>query len=124
MDFSAATKQLRRRLGPRVVRTDRESRWAASFDSSKIEFPPAAVVFPRLRGDIAAVLELANRHRVPVTVRGRGTSLTGSAAPGRGGWVVDMTGWKKVRIDAETGMAQVETGATVAAIQRAAELRG
>jgi glycolate oxidase len=124
MDFSAATKQLRRRLGPRVVRTDRESRWAASFDSSKIEFPPAAVVFPRLRGDIAAVLELANRHRVPVTVRGRGTSLTGSAAPVRGGWVLDLHRWNRVRIDARAGLAQVGAGATVERIQSAAERKG
>jgi glycolate oxidase len=69
-------------------------------------------------------LELANRHRVPVTVRGRGTSLTGSAAPFRGGWVVDMLGWKKIRIDAEAGMAQVQAGAKVADIQAATEAKG
>jgi glycolate oxidase len=124
MDFSSATKQLRRKLGPRVVRTDGDSRRAASFDSSKIPFLPRAVVFPRGRPDIAAVLALANRHRVPVTVRGRGTSLTGSAAPARGGWVLDLHGWDKVRIDAQAGIAHVEAGATVERIQSAAEERG
>jgi len=124
MDFTAATRQLRRRLGPRVVRTDDDSRRDASFDSSKIPFLPRAVVFPRGRPDIAEVLALANRHRVPVTVRGRGTSLTGSAAPARGGWVVDLHGWDKVRIDAQAGIAHVEAGATVERIQSAAEERG
>jgi glycolate oxidase len=124
MEFSAATKQLRRRLGPRVVRTDRDSRWAASFDSSKIEFSPAAAVFPRRRSDIAEVLKLANLHRVPVTVRGRGTSLTGSAAPARGGWVLDLHRWNRVRIDARAGLAHVGAGATVEQIQSAAEKLG
>jgi glycolate oxidase len=124
MDFSAATKQLRRLLGPEVVRTDRNTRRAASFDSSKIPFMPAAVVFPRQREDVAAVLALANRRRVPVTVRGRGTSLTGSASPARGGWVVDLHRWNRIRIDAQAGMAQVEAGATVGAIQSAAGAKG
>src|SRR6202142_2477871 len=124
MDFTAATKQLRRRLGPRIVRTDEDSRRAASFDSSKIAFKPGAVVFPRSRADIGVALELANRRRVPVTVRGRGTSLTGSASPARGGWVIDMHGSKGVRIDAQAGLAHVQAGATVARIQSAADAVG
>jgi glycolate oxidase len=124
MDFSSATKQLKGKLGPRIVRTDRDSRRAASFDSSKIEFPPEAVVFPRGLPDVAAVLQLANRRRVPVTVRGRGTSLTGSAAPARGGWVLDLHHWDKIRIDAQAGLAHVQAGATVERIQSAAEKKG
>jgi glycolate oxidase len=124
MDFSAATKQLKARLGPKVVRTDGDSRRAASFDSSKIPFIPQAVIFPRDRSDIAAVLAIANRRRVPVTVRGRGTSLTGSAAPIRGGWVLDLHRWNRVRIDAQSGVAHVQAGAVVDRIQAAAEKKG
>ena len=82
--FPAATRLLRRRLGARVVRTAADALAAASFDASKLAFLPEAVVFPRHDADLAATLALANEHRVPVTVRGRGTSLTGSAAPRRG----------------------------------------
>ena len=124
MDFSAATRQLKAALGPKVVRTDRRSTWAAAYDSSKIAFAPKAVIFPRGLSDIAEVLALANRRRVPVTVRGRGTSLTGSASPARGGWVVDLHRWDKVRIDAQAGMAHVQSGATVERIQAAAEKTG
>ena len=120
----AATRLLRRRLGPGVVRTDAPSLDAASFDGMKIPFPPEAVIFPRTRDDLGAVLKLANERRVPVTVRGRGTSLTGSAAPARGGWVVDLLGWNRVQIDGEAGIAEAEAGATVAEIHRAAEARG
>ena len=121
---SAATRLLKRRLGGRVVRTDAAVLYAGSFDSAKISFLPEAVIFPRHDRDLAAVLALANERRVPVTVRGRGTSLTGSAAPRRGGWVVDLLRWNRIRIDAEAGLAHVQAGAKVAAIQRAAEARG
>jgi glycolate oxidase len=122
--FSTATRALRRRLGPKVVRVADNVRQAASFDGSKLPFLPEAVVFPRHRADLTTVLEFANRHRVPVTIRGRGTSLTGSAAPRRGGWVVDMLAWNRIRIDAEAGLAHVQAGAKVADIQRAAEDKG
>jgi len=120
----AATRLLRRRLGPKVVRTDGLSLGGASFDALKIPFLPEAVIFPRTRGDLGEVLTLANKRRVPVTVRGRGTSLTGSAAPARGGWVVDLLRWNKIRIDGVAGLAEVEAGARIADIHRAAERRG
>lgn len=121
--LSRATAALKRRLGARVD-TSRQGCWAASFDSSKISFLPVAVITPRVETDIGIVLQLANQYRVPVTVRGRGTTLMGSAAPVRGGWVIDMMKLKKVRIDADAGMAHVAAGATNAAVQRAAAAKG
>src|SRR5262245_27878200 len=121
--FARATAVLKRRLGVRVD-TSKEGRWAASFDSSKISFLPDAVITPRREEDIGVVLELANKHRVPVTTRGRGTTLMGSAAPVRGGWVIDMLRLNKIGIDADAGMAHVQAGAKTADIQRAAEKLG
>ena len=120
MKFHAqATAALKRRLGARVDLSP-DGRWAASFDSSKISFLPEAVITPAKESDVGLVLELANKYRVPVTVRGRGTTLMGSAAPVRGGWVIDMMKLKSVRIDADAGMALVGAGATNAAVQNAA----
>ncbi len=124
MALQAATVQLKRRLGAGVVRTGAAACAAASYDASKLPFLPEAVIAPRERADLAVVLRAANRARMPVTVRGRGTSLTGSAAPVRGGWVVDLSGWNRIRLDAEAGLAQAEAGARVAAIQEAADARG
>ena len=121
--YAAATRLLKRRLG-RSVDLSPEGCWAASFDSSKISFLPEAVVTPRQEAEIGVVLTLANEHRVPVTVRGRGTTLMGSAAPVRGGWVIDMLKLRTVRIDADAGMAHVQAGAKTADIQRAAEKKG
>jgi len=59
-----------------------------------------------------------------VTVRGRGTTLMGSAAPVRGGWVLDMLALKRIAIDPVAGMAHVQAGAKVGDIQRAAAAQG
>ena len=117
--FRTATARLKRQLGVRVD-TTAPACWAASFDSSKVSFLPEAVITPRSEDEIGVVLTLANKHRVPVTVRGRGTTLMGSAAPVHGGWVVDMLKLNKVRIDADAGMAHVQAGAKTGDIQRAA----
>lgn len=120
---ASATATLKRRLGSRVD-TSEKGRWAASFDSSKISFLPAAVVTPRAEADVGAVLELANQHGVPVTVRGRGTTLMGSAAPVNGGWVIDTRKLNRISIDADAGMATVGAGATNANVVRAAAAQG
>jgi glycolate oxidase len=124
MPFPAATQRLRRRLGTRTVATDQTSCFAASFDSSKISFLPEAVIKPRRDEDIGIVLELANQFRVPVTVRGRGTTLMGSAAPVLGGWVIDMLALNRIKIDAVAGLADVQAGAITGDIQRSAASEG
>jgi len=121
---STATSLLSRRLGAAAVRTSAAALFDASFDSLKLSFLPEAVIFPRNKADIGVVLLLANEHNIPVTVRGRGTSLTGSAAPRRGGWVIDLLQFDRIKIDVTAGMAEVEAGAKVADIQNAAEKVG
>jgi glycolate oxidase len=122
-DFARATAALRRALGTRVS-TSEDDLFRASFDGLKIPFPPDAVVRVRREAEIATVLALANRHRVPVTTRGGGSSLTGSAAPVRGGWVLDLNALDRVVIHAEEGLAEVGAGAKITAIQKAAEATG
>ena len=50
----------------------------------------------RREEQVGVVLELANAFRVPVTTRGRGTTLTGAAAPRRGGWVLDTRALNRI----------------------------
>lgn len=121
--FAKATAQLKRRLGALVATSD-DARFRASFDGSKLSFLPEAVIAPKRNEDISTVLVLANKTRTPVTVRGGGTSLTGSGSPVRGGWVLDLSAWSKIQIDADAGLAQVQCGAKVAAVHAAAEAAG
>jgi glycolate oxidase len=123
-EFAAVTRTLRRRLGTKIVLTDEAALSAASFDSVKIPFRPEAVVQVRKEAEVGVVLELANQYGVPVTPRGRGTTLTGSATPVRGGWVLDLLALNQITLDDEAGMITAGAGAKVADIQRAAEARG
>lgn len=121
--FGPATRKLKSKLGRRVT-TDHDALFAASFDGSKLSFLPEAVIKPKTKADIAAVLELANKHKVPVTARGAGSSLTGSGSPIAGGWVLDLSAWNKITVDADAGFAQVQAGAVVGDIHKAVEALG
>lgn len=85
---------------------------------------PEAVIRPRHENDIGRLLRLANRTGMPVTVRGGGSSLTGSASPLKGGWVLDLSGWTGVDLDAEQGLVEVQPGARIADIQSVVEAAG
>ena len=124
MNAKQATRSLLKKLGPSVVLSDGDSRFLASFDGSKLSFLPDALLRPGAEEEVGEILKRANRHQIPVTARGAGSSLTGSASPLRGGWVLDLSRLNKVRIDALSGMAHVEAGAVVGKIQDAAEKKG
>ncbi|MFQ5893833.1 MAG: FAD-binding and (Fe-S)-binding domain-containing protein, partial [Nitrospinota bacterium] len=53
------------------------SRLLYSTDASIYQVEPLGVVLPRHQGDVQAVIEVANRHGVPILPRGGGTSLAG-----------------------------------------------
>jgi glycolate oxidase len=123
MPKKSALSELKRRLRS-SVKTDAASLYWKSFDTLRLSFPIEAVIEPKNDREIGIVLKLANEFKIPVTTRGSGTSLTGSAAPVNGGWVLDLSGWKKIRIDRESAMAYVETGAILETIKQRAEKVG
>src|SRR3954453_16236497 len=61
------------------VRFDAISRALYSTDASVYQIEPAGVVVPRNRQDIIRALEVCTRFRVPITMRGGGTSQAGQA---------------------------------------------
>lgn len=117
---STALDELRAALGDQVSQTS-EDLYAASFDGSKLAFPLEAVIRPQDEAAIGTVLQLANAHTVPVTVRGGGSSLTGSASPRMGGWVLDLSAWQDLQVDPVSGLATVQAGVKIADLQAAAE---
>jgi FAD/FMN-containing dehydrogenase/Fe-S oxidoreductase len=59
------------------LRFDRYSRLLYSTDASIYQIEPIGVVVPRHKGDVQAVIEIANKLGVSVLPRGGGTSLAG-----------------------------------------------
>ena len=118
-----ALRVLKRKLSEDVS-TDTEVCRRASLDNARLSFMPEAVIRPKNDAAIVNLLAIAQRYSVPITPRGAGSAATGATSPRYGGWVLDLSDWNRVRIDALSGMAYVEAGVRTAAVQRAAERRG
>ena len=75
-DYFEIEAELKKRIEG-DVRFDRYSRLLYSTDASIYQIEPVGVVVPRDKGDVQAVIEVANRLNVSVLARGGGTSLAG-----------------------------------------------
>lgn len=126
VEDNTALKLLRESLAQpdEVILTDIFSRETASLDNLRIEFLPDAVLCPQEEADIAEILKVANRFRVPITARGAGSATTGGATPVQKGWVLDLSHWNQVHIDPVSGLAYVQPGATTQTVRDAAEAHG
>ncbi|WP_216586307.1 FAD-binding and (Fe-S)-binding domain-containing protein [Streptomyces brasiliscabiei] len=94
-----------------------------SSDASLYRVVPSAVVKARGEDDVIAAHEVARELRVPVTMRGAGTSIAGNAVGS--GIVVDTRRFNRVLgIDPVARTARVEPGVVHADLQREAALYG
>lgn len=75
--------------------------------------PPQAVVFAESEAEVARVVALCARHRVPVIPFGAGSSLEGHLLAVRGGLSLDVSRMNRIlRIDAEDLTVTVQPGVT------------
>ncbi|MCX7775174.1 MAG: FAD-binding protein [Spirochaetaceae bacterium] len=106
--------ELQSLLGQDQVFTDPDKLQAYSHDETSIEdygHQPEVVVFPRSTQQVADLVLLANRYRIPLTPRGAGSGLSGGAIPLFGGIVVSLEKMQRVRdIDYENMTITVEAG--------------
>jgi len=73
--------------------------------------PPDLVVYPGNTQEVAAILKIANTHKIPVTPWGGGSGSQGGALPVYGGIVLDMKRMNKViEIDPVTMCVTAEAG--------------
>lgn len=94
-----------------------------SSDASLYRVVPSAVVKARGEDDVIAAHEVARELRIPVTMRGAGTSIAGNAVGS--GIVVDTRRFNRVLdIDPVARTARVEPGVVHADLQREAALYG
>ena len=86
---------------------------------------PNAVVLPRTTEQVAAVVKLCAREKIPIIPRGAGTSLSGGVLPVEGGVMIALTRMNKVLgVDYENRRALVEAGCVNAWITNAVKARG
>jgi glycolate oxidase len=117
---------LRQIVGPDNVLTSPDSLECYSHDETAgLSAVPEVVVRASSAAQVAEVLKLAQRERVPVTPRGAGTGLSGGAVPVYGGIVLSLEKMKRiVEIDHDNLMVIVEPGVITAELHKAVEAEG
>lgn len=81
---------------------------------------PAMVLFPTTTEEVSAILEIADRSRIPVTPRGAGTGLSGAAVSTSSGVVVSLERMNQiVEIDLDNHVAVVQPGVTLHQLEEA-----
>src|SRR5512139_2796066 len=83
---------------------------------------PEVVVKPGSASEIAEIMRLANRERIPVTPRGAGSGLSGGAVPVFGGILLSVERMNHIlEIDRENMVVVVEPGVVTNAINDAVQ---
>ncbi|MGH2461536.1 MAG: FAD-binding oxidoreductase [Chloroflexota bacterium] len=122
---SALLADLSRIIPPRRLLTSLEDLIVHGYDGTWLERAPDVVIAAASADEIAAVLRIAGRHRVPVVPRGGGSGLAGGSVPFQGGIVLGTTLMGEiVEIDRESLVAVVQPGVVNAALQAAVEQVG
>ena len=81
---------------------------------------PALVARPGCTADVAALVRIADEHRVPMTARGSGTGLSGACTPTLESLVISFERMNAIlEIDTENHVAVVQPGVTLAQLDEA-----
>ncbi len=116
---------LRDIVGTEHVASSRTDRLTHSFDATQQHCMPDVVVHPKSTEEIAAIVQLAAKHRLPLLPRGAGSGFSGGALPVQGGIVLVLTRMNRIlEIDTNNLIAVVEPGVVTARLQEAVERLG
>lgn len=123
---SHADKRLKELLGREHYSTKPEDLVLYGSDgTNRPDLRPDAVARPSTVQEIASIIEIASRYKIPVIPRGAGSGLTGGALPVDGGLVVVMTRFNKIlEIDEDNLIAVVEPGVVTSDFQNAVQKHG
>lgn len=121
----AAIADLKSLLGARVL-TEPGALAAYGRDATPLfRHAPDVVVQPATTEEVAAVMRIATRHRLPVTTRGAGTNLCAATVPLSGGIVLSTTRMTELReVSRDEMLAVVQPGVTAGTLNRAAAAQG
>ncbi|QEC53248.1 glycolate oxidase [Anseongella ginsenosidimutans] len=113
-------------VGTAHVLYDPETLTNYSHDETEdLSFLPEAVIRPGTAAEVSAILKCCNQYLIPVTPRGAGTSLSGSALPVHGGLVLSLERMNRIiDIDERNLQATVEPGVITQVLMDAAAEKG
>ena len=82
------------------------------------------VVRPSSTAEVSAILALADARRVPITVRGAGTGLSGGCVPRADGLLLSTERMKRIEVDVDNHIASVQPGVTLGELDEATRPHG
>ena len=98
--------------------------YSSSASMAKKPVKPGAVVKPANNEEIAAVLQVANKFKIDVTVRAGGTSLQGEVIPKAGGLVVELMRLNEIKLYKDLRSVTVGAGVTYGQLDKFLEAHG
>ena len=100
------------------VHFDRMTRLLYSTDASIYQMIPVGVAYPRDGEEVAAAVEIAARHNVPILPRGGGSSLAGQAVGHA--MVLDLSRHMDqiLAVDPHTRTVRVQPGITLSQVNK------
>ncbi len=113
-------------IGKENVMTEAADRMAYAYDAAVLEpVMPAAVLRPANSSGLSQIVRLCNENRLPLTVRGAGTNLSGGTIPEAHGVVVVTNGLNRIlEINRADMYAVVQPGVVTAKLAAAAAAKG
>lgn len=119
---SEIVQQLRAIVGDKWVLTTPEDLVCYGYDASWLMARAGVVVLPGCTAEVAEVVRLANRERVPIVARGAGTGMSGGSIPDDSSIVLGVTRMNSVKeIDLVNLVAVVEPAVITADLQAQVE---
>lgn len=116
MITKALIKEFESVVGKAGVMSNESDLHSYSYDSAVLNpVVPGLVIKPSSTEELGPIVKLCNENRLPITIRGSGTNLSGGTIPSPGGVVILTNGLNKIlEINQEDLYAVVEPGVVTA----------
>ncbi len=119
------TRKLESIVGPDHVLTGTSELVAYSYDSQPVNALPDFMVMPASTAEVAAIVETAGEHAVPLVARGAGSGMTGGSVPEKGGIILNLESMNRIlHISAEDRIARLQPGVITGTFQAEAAKLG
>ncbi len=129
LEIQKAAEEIAQKIGEEKVSTEKFHRIAYSRDwsprNAKEAQLPDVVVVPSTTEEVAEVVKIAYKYRIPIVPFAGGTGMGGGVSPIKGGITVDTKGLNKIlEIDKENLTVTTQVGITILALNQELEKHG
>ncbi len=113
-------RELSKIVGQEYVSTRKDVRltYSTSASTSYEKVLPGAVVRPGTTEEVSEVLKVANKHKIPVTPRGGGSSLQGEVIPQQDGLVIELMRLDEINLYKDLRSVTVGAGITFGVLEK------